>query len=240
MPPAWVIESFDILANGLAGLVARREGLVTDRLLGVLSSTMELADALAPFRLPARALDVAFGRASKIAGQFDCDQRTRAETFRHLITRVVVAPDDLKIQLDRKSVALMLRLPGNAQDTALDPMILKVGASLQRAGQSKRLVIGGHRKPRVDAGLVVLLHEALRARQLVLDASEESMNQMTGRLGMPNGHLTTLMRISYLAPDIIRDILDGHQPPGLTRQKLLEKSRGLPHEWAEQRKWLGW
>ncbi len=58
--------------------------------------------------------------------------------------------------------------------------------------------------------------------------------------GLLNGRVTTLLRLTYLAPDIIRDILDGHQPPSLTRQKLLEKSRGLPHDWAEQRVWLGW
>ena len=62
---------------------------------------MEPADALAPFRLPARALEEAFERASEIDGQFDCDQRTRADTFRHLLTRIVVAPDGLAMQLDR-------------------------------------------------------------------------------------------------------------------------------------------
>ncbi|MBU2580650.1 MAG: hypothetical protein KJ622_02880 [Alphaproteobacteria bacterium] len=201
---------------------------------------MGLADSLAPFQLPARALDVAFERASKIAGQFDSDRRTRADTIRHLVTRIVVAPDELTIQLDRKPLALMLRMPGDMQFTTLDPMVLKVRASLQRTGQSKRLVIGGQREPRIDAGLAALLREAFQSRQLVLEASEESMNQITQRLGMPNGHLTTLMRISYLAPDIIRDILDGHQPPSLTRQKLIAKSRGLPHEWAQQRAWLGW
>ncbi|MEL6226771.1 MAG: hypothetical protein AAFR01_07080 [Pseudomonadota bacterium] len=62
---------------------------------------MEPADALAPFRLPARALEATFERACEIDGQFDCDQRTRADTFRHLLTRIVVAPDGLAMQLDR-------------------------------------------------------------------------------------------------------------------------------------------
>jgi site-specific DNA recombinase len=151
----------DATGNGMRIPASELEGLVTDRLLEFLNSSMELADALAPFRLPAHALEAAFERASKIAGQFDCDQRTRADTFRHLVTRIVVAPDELKIQLDRKSVALMLRLPVDAQDTTLDLAVLKVRASLQRAGQSKRLVIGDQREPRIDAGLVALLHGGL-------------------------------------------------------------------------------
>ncbi|MEO1205633.1 MAG: recombinase family protein, partial [Pseudomonadota bacterium] len=68
----------------------------------------------------------------------------------------------------------------------------------------------------------------------------ESMNGLTKRLGMPNGHLTTLMRLTYLAPDIIRDCLTGHQPVGLTRLGLIRLSRDLPHDWSEQRKWMGW
>jgi site-specific DNA recombinase len=232
----------DAARNGMRIPAGELEGLVTDRLLEFLNSSMELADSLAPFRLPAHALDAALDRACKIAGQFDCNQRAPADTFRHLVRRIVVAPDELTIQLDRKSLALMLRLPGDAQDTTLDLAVLKVRASLQRAGQSKRLVIGDQREPCIDAGLVALLREAFESRQLVLEASDESMNQMTQRLGMPNGHLTTLMRLSLprAGHGEIRDILEGRQPPALSRQKLLEKSRGLPHEWAQQRAWLGW
>jgi hypothetical protein len=49
---------------------------------------------------------------------------------------------------------------------------------------------------------------------------------------------TALVRLSYLAPDIIQAILDGRQPRNLTPDKLLAHSR-LPLAWHDQRTTLG-
>ena len=46
-----------------------------------------------------------------------------------------------------------------------------------------------------------------------------------------------ILRVNYLAPDIITAILDGAQPPQLTRRGLLDAS--LPLDWALQRKLFG-
>jgi site-specific DNA recombinase len=39
---------------------------------------------------------------------------------------------------------------------------------------------------------------------------------MTERLGITKGRLASLIRLSYLAPDIVRALLDGRQPIELT------------------------
>ncbi len=44
--------------------------------------------------------------------------------------------------------------------------------------------------------------------------------------------------LGFLAPDIVTAILNGHQPVGLTANKLANASR-LPNGWAEQRQVLG-
>jgi hypothetical protein len=43
------------------------------------------------------------------------------------------------------------------------------------------------------------------------------------------------MRLSYLAPSIIDDILNGRQPPRLSAKHLLQTSRTLPLAWSAQR-----
>ena len=55
---------------------------------------------------------------------------------------------------------------------------------------------------------------------------------------MSRSYFTRLVRLSYLAPDIAKAILDGNQPPHLTADKLLAHSR-LPLAWQEQRALLG-
>jgi hypothetical protein len=53
------------------------------------------------------------------------------------------------------------------------------------------------------------------------------------------GRLASLIRLSYLAPDIVRALLKGSQPIELTLTRLLRLSKDLPHEWSEQRHFLG-
>jgi site-specific DNA recombinase len=51
--------------------------------------------------------------------------------------------------------------------------------------------------------------------------------------------MTALMRVSYLAPDIVRDILAGRQPPELSVKWLMRSSQKLPLDWGRQRAFLG-
>jgi site-specific DNA recombinase len=50
-------------------------------------------------------------------------------------------------------------------------------------------------------------------------------------------HLMRLIRLNYLAPDIVASILDGAQPRELTRRQLIDAN--LPLDWALQRKMFG-
>jgi hypothetical protein len=47
-----------------------------------------------------------------------------------------------------------------------------------------------------------------------------------------------VLRLGFLAPDILTAIGDGRQPVSLTATKLLQDTR-LPLLWADQRKLLG-
>ena len=51
-------------------------------------------------------------------------------------------------------------------------------------------------------------------------------------------HFWQLLRIGWLAPDIVSAIIDGRQPLGLTGRRLLRASN-LPLDWAKQREFLG-
>lgn len=51
--------------------------------------------------------------------------------------------------------------------------------------------------------------------------------------------LTSLIRLSYLAPDIVRAFLEGRQPIELTPTRLMQLSKDLPNDWSEQRRFLG-
>jgi len=52
------------------------------------------------------------------------------------------------------------------------------------------------------------------------------------------GHISRMINLAFLAPDIVEMIMTGRQPPELTAHKLL-KQIDLPMDWAEQNRLLG-
>jgi site-specific DNA recombinase len=121
----------------------------------------------------------------------------------------------------------------------LDPVVLSLEAKLQRAGKGKRLVIANGANAEVNQGLVELIKEAFAIRNQLLSGSHDSIEAMSARIGMNKFRLTSLVRLSYLSPEIVRALLAGRHPIALTPTRLLWLSKDLPHDWLEQRRFLG-
>ena len=98
---------------------------------------------------------------------------------------------------------------------------MSIEAKLRRAGKGKRLVIENGAEAEVNAGLVELIKDAFTIRIQLLSGSDDSIEAMSGRLGMNKCRLTSLIRLSYLAPDIVRALLEGRQPIELTPERGL-------------------
>jgi site-specific DNA recombinase len=85
--------------------------------------------------------------------------------------------------------------------------------------------------------LVQLLAEAQVARDLVLANPALSLNQLGKREGRCRTHLSRLLRIAWLSPNIVEAIVSGKQPAKLNRKTLLNAS--LPIDWNEQERMFG-
>lgn len=110
-------------------------------------------------------------------------------------------------------------------------------AKLMRRGNELRIALppdGRTQEERIiDPSLVRLIAQGFAAREHVL----------TGKAIEPvctynRKHLHRLVRISWLAPDIISAILDGRQPVQLTAHHLTRCAE-IPMDWKEQRNFLG-
>ena len=60
--------------------------------------------------------------------------------------------------------------------------------------------------------------------------------EIARRFKLHNAHVKRLLRLGYLAPDIVEAIAEGREPRSLTVKRLL---KGIPCAWAEQRKAFG-
>jgi hypothetical protein len=216
------------------------EGLVLDRLRALLHSRPQLAHALAPLQLAAGALDRLLERADRIAQQWlSVAPEEVRDLSRQIISRVTLLPTQIELAIE---VGRLARALGSSAATDLieEKMImLPIGAVLQRTGKGKRMIIADACPSQINGGLVKLLREAFAARELLLAPTDESINAITARLGRSKGRLTSLIRLSYLAPGIVADVFAGRQPAALSAKRLVRLSPELPLDWTKQRIFLG-
>ena len=216
------------------------EALVLDRLRALLSSRTDVSETLAPLDLDAYALDAALRKALKLSERWLAMPPVELKSLvQEIVDRITVAADRIEIQLSRAKVAAALEAEGASQRPDLDPVVLSIEAKVRRAGKGKRLVIANGAEAEVNAGLVEMIKEAFAIRNRFLSGSHDSIEAMSGRLGMNKGRLTSLVRLSYLGPEIVRALLVGSQSNALTPTRLLRLSKNLPHDWKEQRCFLG-
>jgi site-specific DNA recombinase len=154
---------------------------------------------------------------------------------RQIVERVTVAVEGIELRLDRGKVAVALSAEGNNQRADTDPILLSIEARLRRAGKGKRLINRNGAAAEVNESLIELIKEAFTIRNQLLSGSDDSIEAMTERLRTGKGRLTSLVRLSYLAPDIVRALLAGRQPIELTPTRLLKLGKDLPHDWKVQR-----
>ena len=114
-------------------------------------------------------------------------------------------------------------------------------AQFRRRGSELKLVIEGGAdatRGRIDPVLIKLIARAHDWMQLVTSGRIRSIKELTEREGLTGSYITRVMRLSFLAPDIVAAILEGRQPPDLTAKTLL-CGIDLPVSWEEQRTALG-
>jgi site-specific DNA recombinase len=90
---------------------------------------------------------------------------------------------------------------------------------------------------RINKRLRELIAEARNVWALIEDNRDLSPIEIAKRNNCSLSHMMRLLRLNYLAPDIVTAIMDGAQPQELTRRRLLDAN--LPLDWDLQRKMFG-
>jgi site-specific DNA recombinase len=65
-----------------------------------------------------------------------------------------------------------------------------------------------------------------------------TLADLARRTGRAPTEISRILPLAFLAPDIVRKVLEGRQPAELTAQTL-KRTKPLPVMWSEQRRRLG-
>lgn len=115
------------------------------------------------------------------------------------------------------------------------PTTIRVPALVVRRGHEVKIAVPpghGSRATSPDPILVKLMGQAFAAREYLVEGRERKIVSDYSRR-----HLNRLARLAWLSPDIVSEILEGHQPPHLTGRYLL-RCGDVPLDWTAQREFF--
>ena len=127
---------------------------------------------------------------------------------------------------------------GDAQEP---PMVLILPIRLRRYGLGLRLIVeapGSVHNQAIDQRLLRSIERGQQWFLQLIQNPPKSIGEIAKAEQVSVTHLTRLIYLAFLSPDIVQMIRQGKQPPSLTAERLSRRVP-LPMDWDEQRKWLG-
>ena len=220
--PAWRVPAHDL------------ERIIVERLSAFLANGQAVIAAVGSAAYQASAVQRILVAVSTVAAALTKSSPSDKQALlQRLIERVALQEDSIDIAVRTSAICNEIKA-----DQFLAPINLTAPIARVRRGHEIRLVIQAsdaaqHKHKARNERLALLLAEALAAREMVIAAPDQSIEQIATNTGTCRKRLTKLVKLSWLAPDLMRQILDGREPSGLTPQRLLETD--LPTRWADQR-----
>src|SRR5262249_14688974 len=187
-------------------------------------------------------------RAADLAQRWpDLDPAERRAILTTLVDRVDLMRETVEIRIIPGRLSAILRAEDGPRDPKHKPDInvptitFTVPARLKRAGKETRLLVdgaggGGRRQP--DHSLHRLLARAYRYNDMVMRSAGKTMGQLAADAGVGGSYFTRILRLSFLAPAVVKAILHDRHPIELTAKRLASQLR-FPVAWDEQRALLG-
>ena len=173
----------------------------------------------------------------KTAEQWSARLRSQEERLDALASLIERA------EIGKAGIRLSIRVPlqENGQSSTPDTFFFKRDVLLQirRRGIEMRLVVGGGPDPKIDSAILKAVARGNQWLTDLLSGRSSSLLEIGKRDGVGKRYVSRIIRLAFLAPSIIEQIAQGHQPPELTAQALSTRRGDLPLSWIEQRELLG-
>jgi site-specific DNA recombinase len=160
------------------------------------------------------------------------------------VTRTLVrdAIERVVVQVDQ--VRIIRKLATTAATDALDeegetPNVYVVSLPAPKPRARKEIIVPGGRDStprRLNHALILALARAKSWMRDLRNGKYADTMEIARRFQLSDEHVRRILRLGYLAPDIVEAIIEGHQPRAVTVKRLLQ---GIPSVWADQRAAFG-
>ena len=218
------------------------EDVVTSQLKALLNRSCDLLDLVAIVDLPAEHQRVILSNAEVLADTWDgLSPSQKLLHMKQLIERIEVGRQEISVTLSRIALLEAL-LPDVSHEinSKMDEHVISIPAQLKRCGIETRLIVPNedvstahHASVRAIQNALV---KALEWNQALITGSASSMNEIAKKHHVTQRYVSRLIKMAFLAPDIMAAIGKGNIPLNLSMERF---RKSFPFVWDEQRKALG-
>ena len=160
------------------------------------------------------------------------DSKERYELIHRLVTKVSVLTESVEIQISPNALFDDLPHP-------IEVVTIFTQVKIERCGLAMRLLVGNKTvNQNLDANLIQTICHGQGWLEKLISGKTKSMGELAAEVGITNTAVGNMIHRAFLAPDIIRSIMNGTQPIHVTGD-FLKKNTPLPLDWDDQRKLLG-
>jgi hypothetical protein len=169
-----------------------------------------------------------------------------ARTWRHRVqseaeqtSAIAELVDRVELKSDGIRVSIELPIVG-AEKSGAQPDQVAIARwfpmQLKRRGVELRLIVGDYNRSAaiVDLPLVKAVARAHRWFDELSTGKSKSLAAIAAREGLAVRYVGRLIRLAFLAPDIVESIVEGRQPTTLTAEALTRRIE-LPLSWCAQK-----
>jgi DNA invertase Pin-like site-specific DNA recombinase len=224
----------DKAPHGLRLPAQELESMVIHSLCNWLSDTDKILDAV---HVSPENIQAILSQSKHLADQIRQETPERYQLIRQLIQQIIVHSEYLQIEID---LTILQNQNCEENRSSEATVILRVPVQVKRCGLAVHLLISGSQTIRQapDDRLIRQIAKAHDWFERLTSGKAKSIRDIAAAEGVTNSYVRKIIHRAFLAPDIVRAILNGTQPPDLTLESL-KKFIPLPIDWNEQRKLLG-
>jgi site-specific DNA recombinase len=158
------------------------------------------------------------------------DQAARDLVSRH-VERIVIHERDIEIVLRAHDIA-------RSDTTRVEAQVLRVPLERRARDRKEIIVSDGDRAPprSLDHSLVLTVSRGRAWVDALRRGEFADTAEIASKCDLGESYVRRMLRLAFLAPDIVEAIAEGRQPRGLALQRLLAP---LPFAWRDQRREFG-
>ncbi|MBC8050184.1 MAG: recombinase family protein [Chitinophagales bacterium] len=220
------------------------ETLVEGRLRELLRDESAMLDVVGPATVARRKTMI--DNAADLAQRWPTLATPDKRVILHaLIARIDVGCSTVDIAIQSAALPEVVKPDRDIRPLPIAPdgreILLSVPARLRRTGMEMRLLIEGARgaEPRRgDRSLQRLIAQARRFSDLVMTSNGRQIKGLAAEAGVSPSYFTRVFRLSFLAPDITKAIIQGRPPSELSAIKLMRAGQ-FAGMWSDQRRRFG-